>query len=409
MQAPELLMPAGSIDVLKTAVRYGADAVYIGGEAFGLRAHAKNFSNEELFEAVEYAHGHSVKVYITSNIFAHESDLDAAAEYFELLEKVRPDGVLISDPGLFELAKEHCPSVPIHISTQANNTNSGTLNFWYKQGVRRVVLARELSLEEISKIRLAVPKDMELEAFVHGAMCMSYSGRCLLSNFFTGRDANRGDCAQACRWKYHIVEETRPGEYMPVVENERGTFVFNSKDLCMIKYLPELIEAGVDSLKVEGRMKNELYVAQAARAYRLAIDEVCSDVKSYEKNRDKYFDMVSCGTMRPFTTGFFFGRDDDREITSGNTYTKNHIYIGTVSSVYDDVFVISQKNKFFAGDELEIVKTDGRDVPCKVITIKDKDGAEMESAPHPGEELHVRYDAGDVKVEVGDILRLENK
>ena len=278
MRKLELLIPASSLEVLKTAVIFGADAVYIGGEAFGLRAKARNFTIEEMAEGVVFAHEHDVKVYVTANILAHNYDLDKAREYFiELREKVHPDALIISDPGMFSIAKEVVPDIDIHISTQANNTNYATFNFWNKMGARRVVTARELSLKEIKEIRDNIPDDMEIETFIHGAMCISYSGRCLLSCFMTGRDANRGACTHPCRWKYYVMEESRPGEYMPVYENERGTYIFNSKDLCMIEHIPELIEAGIDSFKVEGRMKTALYVATVARTYRMAIDDYLKD------------------------------------------------------------------------------------------------------------------------------------
>ena len=272
MRKPELLIPASSLEVLKTAVIFGADAVYIGGEAFGLRAKAKNFTPEEMKEGIEFAHAHNVKVHVTANILAHNYDLDGAARYFRELAELKPDAIMVADPGLVMLAKANCPDIDIHISTQANNTNYMTFRFWYEQGIRRVVCARELSLAEIRQIRENIPEDMEIECFIHGAMCISYSGRCLLSNYFTGRDANHGACTHPCRWKYAVVEESRPGEYLPVYENERGTYIFNSKDLCMIEYIPQMLDAGIDSCKIEGRMKTALYVATVARTYRKAID-----------------------------------------------------------------------------------------------------------------------------------------
>ena len=261
MRKPELLIPASSLEVLKTAVRFGADAVYIGGEAFGLRAKAKNFSIEEMREGITFAHAHNVRVHVTANILAHNRDLGGAEVYFHELKEMKPDALIIADPGMFTLAKEICPKIDIHVSTQANNTNYMTYLFWHKLGAKRVVCARELSLSEIKEIRRRIPEDMEIESFIHGAMCISYSGRCLLSNYFVGRDANQGACTHPCRWNYAVVEETRPGEYLPVYENERGTYIFNSRDLCMIEHIPELVDAGIDSFKIEGRMKNALYVA----------------------------------------------------------------------------------------------------------------------------------------------------
>jgi len=269
---PELLIPASSLEVLKTAVIFGADAVYIGGEAFGLRAKAKNFSMADMREGIDFAHAHHVKVYVTANILAHNEDLDGVRDYFAELKELKPDALIISDPGVFAIAREICPELEVHISTQANNTNYGTYQFWYKLGAKRVVSARELSLQEIAKIREHIPKDLEIETFIHGAMCISYSGRCLLSNYFTGRDANQGACTHPCRWKYAVVEEQRPGVYLPVYENDRGTYLFNSKDLCMIEHIPELVEAGIDSFKIEGRMKRPEYTAGVVRIYRKYAD-----------------------------------------------------------------------------------------------------------------------------------------
>ena len=329
MKKPELLIPAGSLEVLKTAVYYGADAVYVGGEAFSLRAKAKNFSMEELAEGIRFAHKHGVKVYVTANILAHNQDLEEAAAYFSELKKVKPDAVLVSDPGLFMVAREVIPEIPLHISTQANNVNYGTFLFWKSLGATRVVTGRELSLEEIRTIRSKIPEDMEIESFVHGAMCISYSGRCLLSNYLTGRDANQGACTHPCRWKYTLMEEKRPGEYFPVVESERGTFIFNSKDLCMIDHIPDLVDAGIDSFKIEGRMKAALYVAVVARTYRRAIDDYFTDPALYEKNLDWYRSEIEKCTMRPFTTGFFYGKPDAQaQIYDNNTYIQDYIYLG---------------------------------------------------------------------------------
>ena len=388
---PELLMPAGSPDVLRTAVRYGADAVYLGGEAFSLRAKAKNFTLEEMRACVEYAHQHGVKVYVTANIFAHNADLEEARDYFLELKKIGPDAVLISDPGLFVIFREVCPEIPVHISTQSNNTNYGTFLFWYGLGVRRVVTARELSLQEIRAIREKIPEDMEIESFVHGAMCISYSGRCLLSSFLAGRDANRGACSHPCRWRYHLVEETRPGQYMPVTENERGTYIFNSKDLCMINHLPDLIGAGIESLKVEGRMKTALYVATVARAYRLAIDMAWSDPDSYAAHAEEFLAMVSDGTYRDFTTGFYYGKpDESSQIYDSNTYIKNAVYLGRIEEIDENGrAVIHQKNKFSAGDRILVMKPDGRDLPFEVVSMQDGEGAFVPSAPHPGQEIRL--------------------
>ena len=383
----ELLIPASSLEVLKTAVIFGADAVYIGGEAFGLRAKAKNFSMEEMKEGIEFAHAHDVKVYVTANILAHNDDLEGVREYFEELREIKPDALIIADPGVFEIAKEVCSEIERHISTQANNTNYATYNFWYRQGASRVVSARELSLKEI---RERIPEDLEIETFVHGAMCISYSGRCLLSNYFTGRDANQGACTHPCRWKYAVVEEKRPGEYLPVYENERGTYIFNSKDLCMIEHIPELIDAGIDSFKIEGRMKTALYVATVARTYRKAIDDYQKDPELYKKNMPWYLDQISNCTYRQFTTGFFFGKPDhETQIYDNNTYIREYTYLGIVGAVENGLARIEQRNKFSVGETIEIMKPDGSNVETKVLRILNEDGEEQESAPHSKQVLHV--------------------
>ena len=406
MRKPELLIPAGSLDVLKTAVIYGADAVYLGGEAFGLRAKAKNFTNEEIKEGIAFAHERGVKVYITANILAHNRDLAGVEEYFEELKDIQPDALIISDPGVFAIARRVLPQMELHISTQANNTNYGTYLFWYGLGAKRVVSARELSLEEIKEIRAHIPEDMEIESFIHGAMCISYSGRCLLSNYFTGRDANQGACTHPCRWKYAVVEETRPGEYMPVYENDRGTFIFNSKDLCMIGHVPEMIEAGIDSFKIEGRMKTALYVATVARTYRRAIDDYLKSPEEYRKNLEWYREEIGKCTYRGFTTGFYFGKPDaDTQIYDASTYVKNYTYLGTVEAVDGRGFVkIEQKNKFTAGQVLEVMKPDGRNVPARVEAIYDEEGVSVDSAPHPKQILYV--DLGGA-ADVHDILRIK--
>ena len=400
---PELLIPASSLEVLKTAVIFGADAVYIGGEAFGLRAKAKNFSLGEMREGIEFAHEHDVKVYVTANILAHNYDLAGVREYFGELKDIKPDGLIIADPAIFEIAGEVCPEIERHISTQANNTNYGTFNFWYKQGATRVVTARELSLEEIKEIRANIPEDMEIETFVHGAMCISYSGRCLLSNYMVGRDANQGACTHPCRWKYSIVEETRPGEVMPVFENERGTYIFNSKDLCMIEHIPELIESGVDSLKIEGRMKTALYVATVARTYRKAIDDYKKDPEIYKQNMPWYLDQISNCTYRQFTTGFFFGKpNEDSQIYDNNTYVKEYTYLGIIGEERDGTYRIEQRNKFSVGEKIEVMKPNGDNVEVVVKRILTEDGLEQESAPHPKQVLYV--DLG-IPVDKYDILR----
>lgn len=402
---PELLIPASSLEVLKTAVIFGADAVYIGGEAFGLRAKAKNFSKEEMREGIFFAHEHGAKVHVTANILAHNSDLEGAAAYFSELKELKPDALIIADPGMFMLAKEICPEIDIHISTQANNTNYQTFLFWYRQGAKRVVSARELSLAEVKEIREKIPADMEIENFIHGAMCISYSGRCLLSSYFTGRDANQGACTHPCRWKYAVVEETRPGEYMPVYENERGTYIFNSKDLCMIEYIPEMIEAGIDSMKIEGRMKTALYVATVARTYRRAIDDYMESEEKYRANMGWYKEEISKCTYRQFTTGFYFGKpDENTQIYDNNTYVNEYIYLGIVEGVDESGRArITQRNKFCVGDRIEIMKPDGRNIPVTVEGMHTEDGEAVESAPHPKQVLFLELSESP---EVYDLLRV---
>lgn len=391
IKRPELLVPASSLEVLKTAVIFGADAVYIGGEAYGLRAKAKNFSPEEMAEGIAFAHERGVKVHVTANILAHNYDLKGVREYLEELNDIKPDALIIADPGIFTIAREVCPGTDIHISTQANNTNYLTYDFWYRQGAKRVVSARELSLREIKEIRQHIPEDMEIESFIHGAMCISYSGRCLLSSFLTGRDANRGACTHPCRWKYALVEETRPGEYMPVFENERGTYIFNSKDLCMIEHIPEMLDAGIDSFKIEGRMKTALYVATVARTYRKAIDDLLDSEEKYRENMEWYRREIAQCTYRQFTTGFYFGKpDENTQIYDNSTYVRESIYLGMADAVYDDGSIaIEQKNKFCVGDEIEVMKPDGRDIQVKVTSIRNEEGGEMESAPHARQKLRV--------------------
>ncbi len=440
-EKPELLVPASSLEVLKTAVIFGADAVYIGGEVFGLRAKAKNFSSEEMAEGVAFAHRYGVKVYVTANILAHNGDLDGAAAYFEELKNMQPespDALIISDPGMFAIAKQVWPEVEIHISTQANNTNYQTYRFWWNQGAKRVVSARELSLQEIAEIRARIPEEMEIESFIHGAMCISYSGRCLLSNYFTGRDANQGACTHPCRWKYAVVEEKRPGEYLPVYENERGTYIFNSKDLCMIEYIPEIVEAGIDSLKIEGRMKTALYVATVARTYRKAIDDYFESEETYRNNMPWYREEISKCTYRQFTTGFYFGKpDENTQIYDSNTYVNEYVYLGIVDLVTErevhclpkpggceEAYAaggklqnvqpeitrkllsrIEQRNKFCVGDEIEIMKPNGKNVRTTVKAMYNAQFQPIESCPHSKQEIWLELSKLPGQY---DLLRVKN-
>lgn len=432
---PELLIPASSLEVLRTAVYFGADAVYIGGEAFSLRAKARNFSQEEMAEGVTFARRHGVKVYVTANILAHNDDLEEAREYFAQLRDLSdgkgcpaaPDALIISDPGLFLIAKEVWPQAEIHISTQANNTNYETCLFWHRLGAKRVVTGRELSLQEIRAIREKIPEDMEIESFVHGAMCISYSGRCLLSNYFTGRDANQGACTHPCRWKYAVMEESRPGEYLPVYENERGTFLFNSKDLCMIEHIPELAEAGIDSFKIEGRMKTALYVAVVTRAYRRAIDDFFADEERYRANLDLYRKEIGKCTHRQYSTGFYFGKpDQDSQIYDNSTYVNEYTYLGIIEETRcpsedgrrgeenccgKTLVRITQRNKFCVGDCIEVMKPDGRDIRVKVTEMYDEDMKPVTSAPHAQQRLWLRLTdeegLGDGAAADGDLLRVK--
>ena len=398
MRDTELLIPASSLEVLLTAVRYGADAVYIGGEMYGLRAKARNFSLEDMAEGIRFAHQRGVKVYITANIVAHNGDLEGIRKYFQELmnlgENAVPDALIISDPGVFVIAREVCPQIDIHISTQANSTNYGTYNFWYQQGASRVVAARELSLKELAEIRREIPDEMEIEAFVHGAMCISHSGRCLLSSYFTGRNANMGACTHPCRWKYYVMEETRPGEYLPVEETERGTYIFNSKDLCMIEHIPDLLEAGVDSLKIEGRMKTALYVAAVTRTYRRAIDDYRKDPALYKENLPWYREEIAKCTYRQFTTGFYYGpTDESSQIYDANTYIKEYTYIGIVQKTdAGNWSMIYQRNKFSEGEKIEVMIPGGENLILTVLAMADQDRNPIVSAPHPKLPVWIQFD-----------------
>lgn len=380
----ELLAPAGSLEKLKMAILYGADAVYLGGEEFGLRSNAENFSIDEMKEGISFAHSRGKRVYVTMNIIPHNKDMENMPEYIRQLCNLGVDAVILSDPGVYSIVREEAPWMDIHLSTQANNTNWRSAKFWYEQGVKRIVLARELSLGEIGEIRSNVPDDMELEVFVHGAMCISYSGRCLLSSYMTGRDSNHGDCSHPCRWKYHLVEEKRPGEYMPVYENDRGTFIYNSKDLCMVANIPELISSGVSSLKIEGRMKSAYYVATVVKAYREAID-------AYIKNPEGSFDPiwleeVSKASHREFTTGFYFGNPkNEGQIYETSSYIRDYDFVGLVTS-YDKntkVATIEQRNRMFKGEEIEVVRPKGPYFVQKIGSMRNADGEEIDVAPHP--------------------------
>lgn len=393
---PELLAPAGDLEKLKIAVLYGADAVYIGGEAYGLRAKAKNFDLDTMAEGIKFAHDHGAKVYITANILAHNADFEGMAEYFKAVEKIGADALIISDLGVFSVAREAVPNMEIHVSTQANNTNYMSAKMWYQLGAKRVVTARELSFEEVKQIRENIPEDMDIEAFVHGAMCISYSGRCLLSNYLSGRDANKGACSHPCRWKYHLVEETRPGEYMPIEENERGTYIYNSKDLCMIEHIPDIIESGIMSLKIEGRMKTPFYVGTVVKAYRQAIDDYLADPALYQEKLPYYMAEVSKASHRDYTDGFYYQKPDgNQQIYNSNTYIRGFDFIGVVQEDSDPetgIAVVEQRNKFSVGDEIEVMPAKGDAFTMTVRNIWNEEGNPVNSAPHPQQILRIQFE-----------------
>ena len=390
----ELLAPAGNLEKLKMAIIYGADAVYLAGEEFGLRVNAGNFSPEELREGIEFAHARGKRVYMTMNIIPHNEDFENMPAYIRQARDAGVDAIIFSDPGVLDLIKQEAPDMELHLSTQANNTNWRSAAFWHRQGVQRIILARELSSNEIKEIRENVPEDLELEMFVHGAMCISYSGRCLLSNYMANRDSNRGTCAHPCRWKYHLVEEKRPGEYMPIFEDERGTYIFNSKDLCLIEYLPQIIESGVTSLKIEGRMKSSYYVATVVKAYRQALDAYYADPVNYEFD-STWMDEMSKASHREYTTGFFKGKPSGKEQNyKTSSYIREYDFVGLVRE-YDKasgIATIEQRNRFVIGDELELVSPHGTFTVQKVASMKNDEGESIEAAPHPQMTVYMPMD-----------------
>lgn len=392
MKKIELLAPAGDLEKLKVAVVYGADAVYFGGEMFSLRAGAGNLSFEEMQEGIVFAHARGVKCYLTVNIFAHNEDIEPLTDYLTKIKDFGLDAFLVSDPGIVDLVQDLIPGAEIHLSTQANMTNYRTANFWYRLGVKRIVLARELTFQEIHQLREKIPSDMELEAFVHGAMCISYSGRCLLSNFMIERDANRGMCAHPCRWKYALMEEQRPGEYFPIEEDERGTYILNSRDLCMIEYIPELVEAGIGSAKIEGRMKSAFYVATIVSAYRKAIDAYYENPKTY-RLKDEWVTELKKVSHREFTTGFYFDKPTNKDqnyLTS--SYTREYSFTGYIRS-YDPetgFAVVEQRNKMVIGDEIEIFGPYTEYFTQNLEEMYDAAGEPIQSAPHPQQMLKIK-------------------
>lgn len=408
MTKPELLAPAGNLEKLKMALIYGADAVYLGGERFGLRAQAGNFSMEDLKEGVKLAHELGKKIYVTVNIIPHNEDLEGFSDYVKELQSIGVDALIFSDPGIFLIIKEAAPGMELHLSTQANNTNYKSAEFWYKQGVKRIVLARELSLTEIKETIDKAPKGLEFEAFVHGAMCMSYSGRCLLSNYMVGRDANRGECAHPCRYKYYLVEEKRPGQYMPVEEDERGTYIFNSKDLCMIEYIPELVNSGIKSFKIEGRMKSSYYIATVVGAYRKAIDHYIKDPDNFILDKE-WVDEVHKASHREFSTGFYFGKPDSKgQIYETSSYVRDYAFVGVVMD-YDNstgIATIEQRNKMSLGEEIEVIGPKKKMFSQRIEEMWDEEGQKIESAPHPQQivKMKMKHDVSKY-----DIIRRERK
>lgn len=406
MRKIELLAPAGNLEKLKMAIMYGADAVYIGGEEYGLRASADNFTLEQMKEGLEFAHVRGKKVYLTMNIIPHNEDFEGMGNYVKEVAAIGVDAIILSDPGVFSVVKENAPDMEIHLSTQANNTNWTSAKFWYNQGVKRIVLARELSIGEIREIREKTPPDLDFEIFIHGAMCISYSGRCLLSNYMAGRDANRGECAHPCRWKYHLVEEKRPGEYMPVYENERGTFIYNSKDLCLIEHIPELMESGALSFKIEGRMKSAYYVATVVKAYRDAIDAYYADPEGYQYN-PQWLAELNKASHREYTTGFYFNKPTGQDqIYHTSSYVRDYTFVGMVLE-YDKetgIAKIEQRNRMFTGDEIEVVRPKGPFFTQKIHAMKNVEGEEITVAPNP---QMVVYMPMDEAVEPYTMLRKE--
>jgi putative protease len=393
MKKPELLAPAGNLERLKIAIAYGADAVYIGGQQYGLRAFAGNFSAEEMEEGIKYAHQNGRKVYVTMNVFARNEDFMGMEDYILRLQNMGADAIIISDPGILSLVRETAPDFEVHLSTQANNTNWRSAMFWHEQGVKRIILARELSLGEIKEIKANIPQSLELEAFVHGAMCMSYSGRCTISNYLSGRDANRGECTQPCRWKYYVVEEKRPGEYMPIVEDEKGTYLFNSKDLCMLEHIPELVQSGLDSLKIEGRMKTSYYVANIVSAYRKELDRYLDDPDNYVFDPSSLTELKKA-SHRPFTTGFYFNQPGaDANVYGDSSYVRGYDFVAMLLENQEDkdMILVEQRNNFRVGDKLEIMQPGQDYLEYEVTEMYDEDMNPVTVAPHPQQRLYLPF------------------
>lgn len=404
MQRIELLAPAGDLERLKTAFIYGADAVYIGGEIFGMRSAAKNFNKEDMAEGVRFAHERGKQVFVTVNIIPRNEEFEQLEDYLKELEEIGVDAVIVSDPGVFSVVKKVVPNMEIHISTQASTTNAASATFWYNQGAKRVVMARELSFEEIKEIRDNSPEGMDIEAFIHGAMCMSYSGKCVISNYTTGRDANRGACAQSCRWKYTLVEEQENGDYEKVLDDVDAEFFFNTKDMCMINYIPQIIESGINSFKIEGRMKTAYYVATTVRAYRMAIDEYIKDPENWEFN-PMWLEELKKGSHRHFSEGFYLGKTTTRDQNyESASYVRNYDFIGVVRGHEEEsgLVIVEQRNRMFVGDEIEIIGPYKETMYGKILEMYNEENEPIESAPHAKQIVKMKL---DIPVEEHYMLR----
>jgi len=391
---PELLAPAGNMEKLKVAFAYGADAVYIGGKRFGLRAFADNFTPEEIKEGIDFAHRIGKKVYVTMNIFARNEDFNGMEEYIRYLKRVGADAVILSDPGIIELVKKTEPDLEIHLSTQASTTNYHSALFWHKIGVKRIILARELSINEIRQIRDNTPESLELEAFVHGAMCMSYSGRCTISNYLTGRDANRGECTQPCRWRYYVVEEKRPGQFMPIEEDDRGTYLFNSRDLCMLEHIPELVKIGLSSLKIEGRMKSVYYIASVVSSYRKELDKYLNNPSEYRLD-PKNMEELRKVSHRPYTTGFYFDKPTEKlTYYESSDYVRGYDFVAMLLENFEDkgLILVEQRNRFHKGDLLEIMQPEEDHIEYEVNEMYDEEMRLITSAPHPQQRIYLPFE-----------------
>ncbi|MCM1544979.1 MAG: U32 family peptidase [Ruminococcus sp.] len=404
-QKPELLAPAGDMERLKAAVKYGADAVYIGGTVFGMRTAPSNFTETQLKEAVDHCHKNDVKLYLTCNVLPRNEELALLPSFLENAQSCGVDALIISDMGVLEYAKKYAPNVEIHISTQSGIVNYAASNAFYKLGAKRIVTARELSMKEIAEIRKNIPSDMDIECFVHGAMCVSFSGRCLISNYLVGRDSNRGDCAQPCRWKYHLMEETRPGVYFPVDESDGGTYLFNSKDMCMIEHIPELVKAGITSFKIEGRAKSEYYVSVITNAYRMAIDGFLANPSDDYVPEQWILDEVRKVSYRDYCTGFYFGApSQDANISYKGGYNREWDVMAVVDKWENGVAHCTQRNRFFNDDELEVMEVGKKPFAVNALNLKNEAGEAIEATNHPLMKFTFECEQ---PLEAGAILRKE--